>query len=96
MEGDIIDEPSGNCRKTVLPRPTLRPNHVLVRIKGQVNPLDTKIRAGKAAQAKQSLPAELGLDEREILTKSGPDVTAFKRGDEVFGMVGGVDGLQVH
>jgi NADPH2:quinone reductase len=95
MEAYIVEEPGGSFRKTDLPRPALRPNHVLVRIKASgVNPLDTKIRAGKAAHAKQSLPAVLGLDMAGIIEEVGPDVTAFKRGDEVFGMVGGVGGLQ--
>ena len=95
MEAYIVEEPGGNFRKTDLQRPTLRPNHVLVRIKASgVNPLDTKIRAGKAVHAKQSLPAVLGLDMAGIIEEVGPDVTAFKRGDEVFGMVGGVGGLQ--
>jgi len=95
MDAYIVEEPSGKFRKTDLPHPALRPNHVLVRIRASgVNPLDTKIRAGKAAHAKQSLPAVLGLDMAGIIEEVGPDVTAFKRGDEVFGMVGGVGGLQ--
>jgi NADPH:quinone reductase-like Zn-dependent oxidoreductase len=95
MEAYIVEEPGGSFRKTDLPRPTLKPNHVLVRTKASgVNPLDTKIRGGKAAHAKQSLPAVLGLDMAGIIEEVGPDVTAFKRGDEVFGMVGGVGGLQ--
>jgi NADPH2:quinone reductase len=95
MEAYIVEEPGGKFRKTDLPRPALRPNHVLVRVKASgVNPLDTKIRAGKAAHAKQSLPAVLGLDMAGIVEGVGPAVTAFKRGDEVFGMVGGVGGLQ--
>jgi NADPH:quinone reductase len=95
LEAYIIEEPGGNFRKTELARPILRPNHVLVRIKASgVNPLDIKIRAGKAAHAKQPLPAVLGLDMAGIVEEVGPDVTAFKRGDEVFGMVGGVGGLQ--
>jgi NADPH:quinone reductase len=95
MEAYIVEEPAGNFRKTDLPRPTLRPNQVLVRIKASgVNPLDTKIRAGKAGHAKQSLPAVLGLDMAGIIEEVGPDVTAFKAGDEVYGMVGGVGGLQ--
>lgn len=95
MEAYIVEEPAGNFRKTDLPRPTLRPNQVLVRIKASgVNPLDTKIRAGKAGHAKQSLPAVLGVDMAGIIEEVGPDVTAFKAGDEVYGMVGGVGGLQ--
>src|SRR5262249_44031115 len=59
-----------------------------------VNPLDTKIRAGKAAHAKQPLPAVLGVDMAGIVEEIGPGVTAFSCGDEVYGMVGGVGGLQ--
>lgn len=82
-------------RKTDLPVPTLRPNHVLVRINASgVNPLDTKIRAGKAAHAKQPLPAILGLDMAGIVEEVGPEVTALRAGDEVYGMVGGVGGMQ--
>ena len=62
MEAYIVEEPGGSFRKTDLPHPTLRPNHVLVRIKASgVNPLDTKIRVGKASHANQSLPAVLAL-----------------------------------
>jgi NADPH:quinone reductase len=95
MKAYIVEEPSGNFRKTDLPRPTLGPNNVLVRIKASgVNPLDTKIRAGKASHAKQSLPAVLGVDMAGTVEETGPGVTAFSRGDEVYGMVGGVGGLQ--
>src|SRR5262249_57446568 len=88
MDAYIVEEPGGKFRKTDLPRPALRPNHVLVRIRASgVNPLDTKVRAGKAAHAKQLLPAVLGLDMAGTIEKVGPDVTAFKCGDEVFGMV---------
>jgi len=95
MEAYIVEELGGKFRKTDLPRPALRPNHVLVKIKASgVNPLDTKIRAGKAAHAKQPLPSVLGLDMAGIVEEVASGVTAFKRGDEVFGMVGGVGGLQ--
>jgi NADPH:quinone reductase len=68
---------------------------VLVRIRASgVNPLDTKIRAGKAAHAKQRLPAVLGLDMAGVVEEVGAAVTAFRPGDEVYGMVGGVGGLQ--
>jgi NADPH:quinone reductase-like Zn-dependent oxidoreductase len=59
-----------------------------------VNPLDTKIRAAKAEHARQSLPAVLGLDMAGVVEEIAPDVTDFKVGDEVYGMVGGVGGLQ--
>jgi NADPH:quinone reductase-like Zn-dependent oxidoreductase len=79
MEAYIVDEPGGKFRKTDLPRPALRPNHVLVRIRASgVNPLDTKVRAGKAAHAKQLLPAVLGLDMAGTIEEVGPNVTALQ------------------
>ena len=42
----------------------------------------------------QPLPAVLGLDMAGTAEAVGPEVTAFRRGDEVYGMVGGVGGLQ--
>lgn len=59
-----------------------------------VNPLDTKIRAGRAAHAQSRLPAVLGLDLAGVVEEAGPDVTDFARGDEVFGLTGGVGDLQ--
>jgi NADPH:quinone reductase-like Zn-dependent oxidoreductase len=60
----------------------------------RMNPLDTKIRGGRASHAKQSLPAVLGVDMAGIVEDVGPAVTTFRQGDEVYGMVGGVGGLQ--
>src|SRR5580700_6909041 len=78
-----------------LPHPAASAGQVLVRVHTSgVNPLDTKIRAGKAAHAKQPLPAVLGLDMAGVVEEVGPGVTAFWPGDEVYGMVGGVGGLQ--
>jgi NADPH2:quinone reductase len=59
-----------------------------------VNPLDTKIHAGQAAHARQPLPAILGIDLAGAVEAVGSGVTAFRRGDEVYGMTGGVGGLQ--
>ena len=59
-----------------------------------VNPLDTKIRAGQGEHAKQPLPAVLGLDMAGVVAEVGPGVRDIQPGDEVFGMVGGVRGLQ--
>lgn len=95
MQAYIVEEPNGEFRNVDLPRPELRANHVLVRVQASgVNPLDTKIRAGQAAHAKQPLPAVLGLDMAGIVEEVAAGVTAFKPGDEVYGMVGGVGGLQ--
>jgi NADPH2:quinone reductase len=95
MQAYIVEEPGGDFRKVDLPRPVLKTNHVVIRVQASgINPLDTKIRAGKAAHARQPLPAVLGLDMAGIVEEIAPGVTAFKPGDEVYGMVGGVGGLQ--
>ncbi|MBM7489271.1 NADPH:quinone reductase-like Zn-dependent oxidoreductase [Micromonospora luteifusca] len=68
---------------------------VLVRIVASgLNPLDTKIQAGKAAHARIQLPAVLGLDLAGVVTAVGPEVAGFEPGDEVYGLCGGVGDLQ--
>lgn len=95
MQGYRVEHPEGPFSVVDLPWPELTGNQVLVRIHAAgINPLDTKIRAGSAAHAKQPLPAVLGLDMSGIVEAVGPEVTAFRGGDEVYGMVGGVGGLQ--
>jgi NADPH:quinone reductase-like Zn-dependent oxidoreductase len=80
---------------TTVPVPVPKEGQVLVRIVASgVNPLDTKIRAGAAAHAQQPLPAVLGIDMAGVVVSTGADVTAFRPGDEVYGMVGGVGGVQ--
>jgi NADPH:quinone reductase len=66
-----------------------------VRIKASgVNPLDIKIRNGSAPHAGHPLPGILGMDLAGIVESVGPGVTTFKAGDAVYGMTGGVGGLQ--
>jgi NADPH:quinone reductase len=80
---------------TELPLPVPSAGQVLVRIQvSGVNPLDTKIRAGAAAHAGVELPAILGMDMAGVVEEVGPQVTAFHPADEVYGMVGGIGGLQ--
>lgn len=75
-----------------LPQPTA--GEVLIRVAASgVNPLDTKIRAGKAPHARHGFPAVLGLDFAGIVEISGSDVTHLSEGDAVYGMAGGVDGI---
>lgn len=82
-------------RAVEMPRPEPTANQVLVRIKASgVNPLDSKIRTGKAPHAKPVLPAVLGTDLAGVIEAVGQDVSAFKVGDEVYGLTGGVGGLQ--
>jgi NADPH:quinone reductase-like Zn-dependent oxidoreductase len=76
-------------------KPTTGRGQVLVKIKASgVNPLDTKIRVGKAAHAKRTLPAVLGLDLAGVVEEVGPGVHDLAPGDEVFGMTGGVGDVQ--
>lgn len=68
---------------------------VLIRVAASgVNPLDTKIRAGAAGHAKQLLPAVLGIDVAGTIERTGAGVGHLAEGDEVYGMAGGVGGLQ--
>ncbi|NUY79628.1 zinc-dependent alcohol dehydrogenase family protein [Flavobacterium sp. MAH-1] len=76
-----------------LPQPAS--GEVLVAIKASgINPLDLKIKSGKASHAKVSLPAILGIDMAGTVAATGKGVTMFKPGDEVFGMTGGIAGVQ--
>jgi NADPH:quinone reductase-like Zn-dependent oxidoreductase len=76
-------------------RPIAGPGQVLVRIKASgVNPLDIKIAAGKADHAKVPLPAILGIDLAGVVETVGEGVSGFASGDEVWGMTGGVGGVQ--
>ena len=95
MRAYVVEHPEEPFKQVDLPRPAPSAGQVLVRVHASgVNPLDTKIRAGKASHAKQPLPAVLGLDMAGVVEEVGPGVTAFWPGNEVYGMVGGVGGLQ--
>jgi len=91
----VVESANGPFLETERERPQPSHDQVLVKISASgVNPLDLKIRAGQAGHAKQPLPATLGLDMAGVVEAVGAGVTAFRPGDEVFGMVGGVGGLQ--
>ena len=95
MKAYVVESAGGPFNEKEMAQPTAAANEVVVQIVASgVNPLDIKIRAGQAGHAKQPLPAVLGLDMAGIVQSVGSDVTSFRPGDEVFGMVGGVGGLQ--
>ncbi len=95
MKTYIVESANGPFVETEKTRPQPSHGEVLVKISASgVNPLDIKIRAGQAGHANQPLPATLGLDMAGVVEAVGTGVTAFHPGDEVFGMVGGVGGLQ--
>src|SRR6201996_787477 len=95
MRAAILDGAKSPFRLASIARPKPVAGEVLVRIKASgVNPLDTKIRAGAAAHARHPFPAILGIDLAGTVEAVGPDVSAFRTGDEVYGMTGGVGGVQ--
>jgi NADPH:quinone reductase-like Zn-dependent oxidoreductase len=71
---------------TELPRPTLKPNELLVQVHAaSVNPIDNMIPTGLfKAVVKFELPATLGSDLAGLVTEVGSQVTRFKVGDAVF------------
>ncbi|HVI47645.1 MAG TPA: NADP-dependent oxidoreductase [Chitinophaga sp.] len=95
MKAIILQQTGGteNLILTNINKPTLQPDEVLVNVKAiSINPVDTYVR-----QHEQSLagivkprPGEaviLGWDISGTITETGSAVTAFKKGDDVFGMV---------
>jgi NADPH:quinone reductase len=95
MRALIVEEARGAFKIVRLPRPRPHIGEVLVRIHASgVNPLDVKIRAGEATHARQPLPAVLGLDLAGVVEAVGAGVDAFRPGDAVYGLTGGVAGIQ--
>jgi NADPH:quinone reductase-like Zn-dependent oxidoreductase len=95
MQAAVLETFGAPFRITTVARPRPQPGQVLVRIAASaVNPLDMKIHAGEAAHARHPLPAILGIDMAGTVEAIGSGVTGFRRGDEVYGMTGGVGGVQ--
>ncbi|BCG00813.1 quinone oxidoreductase [Paraburkholderia sp. PGU19] len=95
MQALVLSQYKGPLVATTMPIPEPARGEVLVRISASgLNPLDTKIRAGSAAHARHPLPLVLGIDLAGVVVALGADVTRFKIGDEVYGMTGGVGGIQ--
>jgi len=95
MQALILENYNTPYRLSTIPTPSPAKGQVLVKIKASgVNPLDLKIQAGQAAHARTVLPAILGLDLAGIVEKVGEGVTQFTAGEEVYGMTGGVAGIQ--
>ena len=66
-----------------LPEPALRERDLLVSVKAiSVNPVDTKVRAGKTPPSGQ--PQVLGWDASGVVEAVGSKVTRFKPGDRVW------------
>ena len=95
MRALMLDAPNAPFRTVDMPKPVPAAGQVLVKVKaGGVTVLDTKIRAGAAGHARHPLPAVLGMELAGIVEAVGSGVARFRPGDEVYGMTGGVGGLQ--
>ena len=95
MKAMMLDGENAPFRLADVARPMPAGGEVVVRIHSSgVNPLDTKIRAGAAAHARHPLPGILGIDMAGVVEEVGSGITRFRRGDEVYGMIGGVGGVQ--
>lgn len=80
---------------TEIEKPSPKKGEVLVKIHASgVNPIDNKIRIGVSPYASPVLPAILGTDLAGVIEEIGEGITEFKVGDEVYGLAGGVLGLQ--
>jgi NADPH2:quinone reductase len=94
MQAAVLENHAAPFRIATVARPVAGHGQVLVRIKASaVNPLDLKIRGGGAGHARHPLPAILGIDLAGVVEAVGTGVTAFRAGDEVYGMTGGVAGV---
>jgi NADPH2:quinone reductase len=88
-----LESPGAPLQLVEIPVPQPARGEVLVRIVAAgINPLDTKIRAGKAAHAAQDAPAILGIDMVGVVEAIGAEAGRFSAGDAVYGMTGGVGG----
>jgi NADPH2:quinone reductase len=95
MQAAILDSHGAAFRIADVSLPPPARGEVRVRISASgVNPLDIKIHAGAAKHARHPLPAILGLDLAGTVDAVGEGVVRFRSGDEVYGMTGGVGGVQ--
>ena len=66
-----------------LTKPTATGHDLLVSVKAvSVNPVDTKVRSPK--DTIEDTPRVLGWDASGVVNSTGPNVTLFKPGDEVY------------
>lgn len=92
MKAVILKEFGGveNLVQAEIPEPLIGDNELLVKVvAAAVNPVDIKTRKGRglALSLKQYQPVILGWDISGIVVRRGRSVTAFKKGDEVFGTI---------
>ncbi len=91
---EAFGEP-GVLHETDLPRPEIRPGHVIIRVEASsINPLDCKIRSGVAGGYCPNFPAVLHGDVAGVIEEIGDGVIGFRRGDLVYACAGGVKPYQ--
>lgn len=74
-------------------KPTLKSGHMVVEVKAtSVNPLDTMLRSIELPWS-ANLPEVLHGDVAGIVVEVSEDVANFNVGDEVYGMAGGINGV---
>ena len=82
---------AGNLEMSDVPVPTIKEHEVLVKVEAiGINPIDIKARNNAYVLnyiVGEERPAILGWDISGIVTGVGSEATAFKIGDEVFGMI---------
>ena len=95
MKAIILSE-NGGTDKLILKeisKPVIAPNEVLIQTKAiSINPVDGFVRKNEIYTKKKLLPLPgeemiLGWDVAGKIVETGSEVTGFKTGDEVFGMV---------
>jgi NADPH2:quinone reductase len=95
MRAAVLDSHNADFAVQTVVRPAPSRGQACVRVASSgVNPLDIKIRRGTAAHARHPLPAVLGIDLAGTIESVGPGPSPFQPGDEVYGMTGGVGGVQ--
>lgn len=92
MKAFVVNNPGSpeTLELTQLDQPLIKADEVLVKVKAiSINPVDTKTREGKAfyTTLQETAPVVIGWDISGEVVETGAQVTAFKPGDEVFGMV---------
>ncbi len=96
MKAFTLKESGGveNLKLTEVDKPTNKADEVLVKVKAiSINPVDTFVRQSESSLRGILKPGKdedtfiLGWDISGIVDETGSNVTEFKKGDEVFGMI---------
>ncbi|MVT10034.1 NADP-dependent oxidoreductase [Chitinophaga tropicalis] len=95
MEAYLLEQNGGieNLKKATLPAPVIKTNEVLIKTKAiGINPIDVQVRNSKdilGMITQGNIPPKviLGWDVAGVVEQTGDDVTDFKPGDEVYGLI---------